>query len=101
MGVGIAQGVASIGAIGFEGRRDYAAIGHVTNLAARLCSEASGGQIVVSSVVAGNIDKTLHVRTIGELALKGFAEPVACYEIAPLSEHEPATPVGLPVPVRA
>src|SRR5262245_17174608 len=37
MGIGIAQGYATIGAIGFEGRRDYGAIGVVTNLAARLC----------------------------------------------------------------
>src|SRR3989442_8702556 len=37
--VGIAKGYATIGAIGFEGRSDYAAIGSVTNLAARLCAE--------------------------------------------------------------
>ena len=33
----IAQGFATLGRIGFEGRFDYAAIGSVTNLAARLC----------------------------------------------------------------
>ena len=49
LGVGIAQGYATIGAIGFEGRWDYGAIGTVTNLAARLCGEAKGGQILVSS----------------------------------------------------
>ena len=38
--IGIAQGYATLGKIGFEGRHDYAAIGSVTNLAARLCSEA-------------------------------------------------------------
>ena len=32
LGVGIAQGYATLGAIGFEGRWDYAAIGNVTNL---------------------------------------------------------------------
>ena len=42
LGVGIAQGYATIGAIGFEGRWDYGAIGTVTNLAARLCGEAGG-----------------------------------------------------------
>jgi class 3 adenylate cyclase len=47
MGIGIAQGYATIGAIGFEGRRDYGAIGTVTNLAARLCAEAAGGQILI------------------------------------------------------
>ena len=52
LGVGIAQGYATIGAIGFEGRWDYGAIGTVTNLAARLCGEAEGGQILISSRVA-------------------------------------------------
>src|SRR5262249_5844406 len=56
MGVGIAQGYATIGAIGFEGRRDYGAIGIVTNLAARLCAEAGEGQILVSRRVQGAIE---------------------------------------------
>lgn len=89
MGIGIAQGMATIGAIGFEGRRDYAAIGNVTNLAARLCAEAGAGQILISSVVAGNIEKSLPVASTGELVLKGFSEPVNCYEVAPLSRQEP------------
>lgn len=87
LGIGIAQGVATIGAIGFEGRRDYAAIGNVTNLAARLCAEAGAGQILVSSVVAGNIGETTRVQTVGDLVLKGFSEPVRCFEI-----RSPATP---------
>ena len=48
IGIGIAQGFATIGAIGFEGRLDYGAVGTVTNLAARLCGEAKPGQILVS-----------------------------------------------------
>ena len=87
MGVGIAQGMATIGAIGFEGRRDYAAIGNVTNLAGRLCSEAKGGQIIMSSVVANNIQSVLPVHPIEPLVLKGFAEPVACYEISSPTEQ--------------
>ena len=50
-GVGIAQGHATLGRIGFEGRSDYAAIGSVTNLAARLCGEAAPGQILISQRV--------------------------------------------------
>src|SRR6059036_3801130 len=56
IGVGIAQGYATIGAIGFEGRWDYGAIGTVTNLAARLCGEAKGGQILVSRRVASSAE---------------------------------------------
>src|SRR5262249_24547487 len=56
LGVGIAQGYATIGAIGFEGRLDYGAIGTVTNLAARLCGEARGGQILISARVSAAVE---------------------------------------------
>lgn len=87
LGIGIAQGVATIGAIGFEGRRDYAAIGDVTNLAARLCAEAGAGQILVSSVVADNIGEAARLQTVGYLVLKGFPEPVKCFEISAVQDH--------------
>ena len=90
MGIGIAQGMATIGAIGFEGRRDYAAIGNVTNLAARLCAEAHVGQILVSSVVATHIEHLVPVKSIGALNLKGFSEPVPCFEIARLPQEDGA-----------
>ena len=76
VGVGIAQGYATIGAIGFEGRWDYGAIGTVTNLAARLCGEAKGGQILVSRRVAGSVETLVDAEAVGALTLKGFARPV-------------------------
>jgi adenylate cyclase len=76
LGVGIAQGYATIGAIGFEGRWDYGAIGTVTNLAARLCGEAKGGQILVSSRVAGLLEELIELEEVGRLTLKGFLRPV-------------------------
>ena len=101
MGIGIAQGVATIGAIGFEGRRDYAAIGSVTNLAARLCSEAGGAQILISNVVAEKIERVMPVVSVGKLVLKGFAEAVACYEIAQLPPSKTIDLTVLPVQVDA
>jgi len=78
-GVGIAKGYATIGAIGFEGRWDYGAIGTVTNLAARLCGEARGGQILVSLRVAAEVEDLIEGEEVGPLPLKGFAKPVpAC-----------------------
>jgi class 3 adenylate cyclase len=56
LGIGIAQGFATIGAIGFEGRWDYSAIGTVTNLASRLCGEAPGDQILISQKVYAGVD---------------------------------------------
>jgi adenylate cyclase len=69
MGIGIAQGYATIGAIGFEGRMDYGAIGVVTNLAARLCGEAKGGQILVSQRVLGFVEEMVVSEAAGELRL--------------------------------
>jgi adenylate cyclase len=76
LGVGIAQGYATIGAIGFEGRWDYGAIGTVTNLAARLCGEARGGQILVTSRVAAVVEDLVETEEVGALTLKGLSRPV-------------------------
>ena len=85
LGVGIAQGYATIGAIGFEGRWDYGAIGTVTNLAARLCGEAKGGQILASRRLVGALDGVVTAEPVGELTLKGFARPVSAYNIIGLA----------------
>ena len=81
LGVGIAQGYATIGAIGFEGRWDYGAIGTVTNLAARLCGEAKGGQVLVTSRVAGALEDLITCEEVGTLALKGFLKPVPTFSV--------------------
>jgi class 3 adenylate cyclase len=83
-GVGIAQGYATLGAIGFEGRWDYGAIGTVTNLAARLCGEAQPGQILVARRLHAALEDLVEAVPIGELALKGFSRPVTVYNITAL-----------------
>jgi class 3 adenylate cyclase len=80
-GVGIAMGYATLGRIGFEGRFDYAAIGSVSNLAARLCGEASGGQILISGRVLGVIEELVQAEALGDLMLKGFHRPVDAYNV--------------------
>ncbi len=84
LGVGIAQGYATIGAIGFEGRWDYGAIGTVTNLAARLCGEASGGQILVTSRLAGAVEDMVETEEVGALTLKGLLKPVPAHNVVAL-----------------
>ena len=79
-------GCATIGAIGFEGRRDYAAIGNVTNLAARLCAKAGAAQILISNVVAEHIEKLRPAQHFATLTLKGFSKPVECYEITAVQQ---------------
>jgi adenylate cyclase len=80
-GLGIAQGYATIGAIGFEGRWDYGAIGTVTNLAARLCGEAKGGQILVAQRVATTVEDLADLEGVGSLTLKGLLRPVPAFNV--------------------
>jgi adenylate cyclase len=84
LGVGIAQGYATIGAIGFEGRWDYGAIGTVTNLAARLCGEAKAGQVLITSRVAAAVESFADTEEVGALALRGLARPVATLSVLSL-----------------
>jgi adenylate cyclase len=81
LGVGIAQGYATLGAIGFEGRWDYGAIGTVTNLAARLCGEAKAGQILIPQRLLGTIDGLVEYEPVGELTFKGFQRAVTGFNI--------------------
>jgi class 3 adenylate cyclase len=83
-GVGIAHGYATLGRIGFEGRFDYAAIGSVVNLAARLCAEAKSEQILVDKKVRVSLDDLAEVDEIGELNLKGFHRAVVAFNIRAL-----------------
>ena len=81
LGVGIAQGYATLGAIGFEGRWDYAAIGNVTNLAARLCGEAKAGQILADRKTMAALDSVFAFDPVGPLTLKGFEKPVPAFSL--------------------
>jgi class 3 adenylate cyclase len=85
-GVGIAEGYATIGAIGFEGRWDYGAIGTVTNLAARLCGEAKPGQILVAQRLLATVEGLVVTDPVGELALKGLQRPVTAYNVLRLRD---------------
>jgi adenylate cyclase len=85
-GVGLAQGAATLGAIGFEGRWDYGAIGPVSNLAARLSSEAKAGQILVSRTLLSAVERIVTAEPVGELVLKGFAKPVSAFNVLGLRD---------------
>ena len=80
-GIGIAHGFATLGTIGFEGRRDYAAIGTVSNVASRLCDEAKSGQILISPRVLLAVDKAVTIELVGEFALKGLRRPMMAYNV--------------------
>ena len=85
LGIGIAQGYATVGAIGFEGRIDYGAIGTVTNMANRLCDLAEPGNILVSQRVMNEVEERVLADDLGEVSLHGFKRPVRAFRLLDLA----------------
>jgi adenylate cyclase len=84
LGAGMSHGYATLGTIGFEGRRDYAAIGSIVNLAARLCGEAKEGQILISQNAYARVEALVQAEAVEPLTLKGFSQPIRAYDIVAL-----------------
>jgi len=81
LGIGVAQGYATVGAIGFEGRIDYGAIGTVTNMANRLCDLAEPGHVLVSQRVFAEVEDRVFAEDLGDVSLHGFKRPVRAYRL--------------------
>jgi len=81
LGIGIAQGEATLGVIGFEQRWEYAAIGNVPNLAARLCGTAHAGEIILDGQTEHDLAHLAETEQIGPLVLRGFQSPVAAFRL--------------------
>ena len=80
-GIGIAQGYATLGRVGFEGRGDYAAVGPVVNQASRLCDLAKAGEILLSQRVAVAAGAVADLRPLGDVTLKGLRQSVAVFRL--------------------
>ncbi len=87
LGIGLAAGYAAVGNIGFEGQMDYGAIGNVTNLAARLCGAAKGGQILTDQKTLIRIGHLVDAEPLEEMYLKGFVRPVRALNIVNLKRQ--------------
>lgn len=97
LGIGLASGYATLGEIGFEGRRDYAAVGNVTNLAARLSAIAQVGQILTNQKTLAKVEELVEAEPLEPLQLKGFARPLAVFNIIglkPLAAGKPSGPLS-------
>jgi adenylate cyclase len=88
VGIGIAQGFATLGKIGFEGRFDYAAIGSVTNLAARLCSDAGPWQVLVTDRVLARTEHVAVAEMVGDVQPKGFSRSVRVHNITAIKKDK-------------
>ena len=86
VGIGIAEGYATLGRVGFEGRFDYRAIGTVVNLASRLGSQARGGQILLAARACACVTDLVNVEAAGSVEIEGFHDPVEAYNITGLKE---------------
>jgi len=82
IGSGLAYGYATLGAIGFSDRYDYGVVGTVANLAARLCAEALGGEIIVSARAAAVLPEPFRMEALPPLTLKGFRDSVKAFRLA-------------------
>ena len=86
LGVGIAQGDTTLGVIGFEQRWEYAAIGNVPNLAARLCGSAHAGEIILDLQTEQDIVHIAETEFVGALSLRGFQQPVPAFRLKKMRE---------------
>jgi class 3 adenylate cyclase len=84
LGVGIAQGEATLGVIGFEQRWEYSAIGAVPNLAARLCGQAQGGEILVDTATCADVSDAVEMAPVGPIQLRGFTHPIPAFRVTGL-----------------
>ncbi|WP_336368157.1 adenylate/guanylate cyclase domain-containing protein [Marinobacter sp. C2H3] len=78
---GISTGYTTVGNFGAENRMDYTIIGKEVNLASRLESLAQPGEILISYETFSLIKDRIMCRDKGEITVKGFAKPVAIYEV--------------------
>jgi class 3 adenylate cyclase len=85
-GIGLAQGPATVGRIGYEGRIDYTAIGSIVNLASRICASAEDGQILIDPTAAAEVSDAIMLEPLGKRPLRGFADTVSVFAVG---QHDP------------
>jgi class 3 adenylate cyclase len=88
IGIGLATGMAALGHFGFRYRISYGAVGKVINLAARLCGEAKGGQILTTDRTLSKVANLVNVEPLEALHLKGFDQSVSAFNIVNLKQQD-------------
>lgn len=81
VGIGVATGPAVAGRMGSEDRMNYTVLGERVNLASRLCSQASRGEVIIDAVTREELGDTAQVTAMPEMHLKGFSEPIKAFRL--------------------
>lgn len=81
MRIGLHSGTVVVGSVGDDLHMEYLAIGDSVNLAARLQSAAQPGKILISAATARFVRAAIELNSLGEISVKGKAEPVAVWEV--------------------
>lgn len=84
LGVGVASGHATVGTIATSERMEYTAIGTPVNLAARLCSAAAAGEVLVDESAA-RLGNAATVER-GTMAIKGLTGPQTVFALGESAE---------------
>ncbi len=84
-GIGLAEGQATIGGLGFNAYWTYTVVGSTVNLAARLCAEARDGEILISDRFRSLVDGFVQVEPYGIRSFKGFSDGVIVFNVTNIS----------------
>ena len=89
MGIGINTGEVVLGNLGSEKRQSYTAVGGPINIAFRVESETSGGEILITPSVLENVSELVSIGRRREAALKGIPGTITLYSVEGMREPEP------------
>lgn len=88
LGIGINTGNVVAGNMGSARRLNYTVIGAPVNLAGRLCSEAEGGQILISEGTLAHVHGNIEALSLGKRVIKGLSRPIEIFEVLSLVQEK-------------